>query len=194
MRGTVIGNWIASTFPKELCNLKASDMPKHSHWQRAENPRRICRETECLIQDSPWLASDVLLCPKCGKETDIDSNDGKSVNEGHYLYGLKFYDPNYNVLNAKLEKCDDTFTDKNDVGKTLGELKKAGKVVDLDIYRTWYSQTSHVASKRHTQPTIDGACGVSSVMEILHAIGLDLEQVHDSKKLDIYIIREYKKS
>lgn len=154
MRGTVIGNWIATTFVKELCSLKSSDMPKQSHYNHEKK---------------------------------------ESVDEGRYFYGLKFYDPNYNVLDAKLEKCDGTFTDKNDVGKTFKQLKEEGKIVDLDIYRTWYSRTNHIATKRHTQPTIDGACGESSVMNILHAIGLDLERVHDSKKLDIYIIKEYKK-
>lgn len=210
MRGTVIGNWIAATFPKELCAIRPDKMPKHSHWQ--SDGTRVCdgackeaaekRFMENIISKNedadkieretlPRLDRDCFECPAC-KGPTCDSRDGKTVDDGHFLYGLRFYDPNYNVLNAKLEKCDGTFTKPEDEGKTLGELQKAGKIVDLDIIRGWYKQTAPHSSARHTVPTIDGACGISSVMEILNATGLTLEKVHDSSKLDIYVIREFK--
>lgn len=143
MRGTVIGDWIASTFPNELRALKPEDMPQ-------------------------------------GYKGDEQQ-----------LYGLRFYDPNYNAANAILEHADGTFTKPEDVGKTLGELHKAGKIVDLEAIRASYKQSSPHATERHTMPTIDGACGESSVMRILNAIGLTLDRVHDGSKLDIYVIREH---
>lgn len=48
--------------------------------------------------------------------------------------------------------------------------------------------TSRHATKRHTVPSIDGACGFSSVCDILRAIGLDLRQVVNRKNLDVYEI------
>ena len=134
---------------------------------------------------------DVFTCPKCGGSTR-GSGNGKKVDTGRYFYGLRFYDPNYDVLTAKLERCDNTFTKPEDVGKTFRQLQKEGKIVDLDILRGWYKQTSPYATARHTQPIIDGACGESSVLRILNAIGLTLEKIHDSRKLDIYVIREHK--
>lgn len=204
MRGTVIGNWVAATFPNELLALKPEDMPANSHWQpeRARQCAGKCRDewqeahTKAIIEEKPEpaelpkLSEDTWECPACGGSTHA-SRDGKTVDDGRYFYGLRFYDPHFDVLNAKLERADEIFTKAEDVGKTFRELQKEGKIVDLDVLRSWYKQTSPHATERHTVPTIDGACGVSSVMNILNAIGLTLDKVHDSKKLDIYIIREH---
>lgn len=131
--GTVVGNWISSTFPKELCKLK--------------------------------------------KE----------------FYGLRFYDPKYDPLDAVLEKCDDIFTAHNDVGKTFRQIQSEGKVVDLDIIRACYRASSEIATKRHTVPSIDGACGFSSVLKIFHAIGLTLRKLHGGRKskTEIYLIEKW---
>ncbi len=127
------------------------------------------------------------------KQSHYNHDKKETVNDGRYFYGLCFVDPNYDVLNAKLEHSDGTFTTKEDEGKTFRELKDAGKIVDLDILRTAYKETSKHATKRHTIPHIDGACGVSSVLQILNAIGLSLNKVCDKKNLDVYVIEEYKK-
>lgn len=203
MRGTVLGNWIAYTFPNELRALKPEQMDEQSHWEpeRARVCRGKCHEDyKSLLMDSiergveppqpEKLPDDCWECPKCGGPTGA-SRDGKRIDDGRSFYGLRFYDPNYDPLNAKLKHADDIFTKADDVGKTFRQLQGEGKIVDLDIIRAAYKQTNPHATERHTQPTIDGGCGLSSMMRILNAIGLTLQQVHDSKKLDIYVIREH---
>lgn len=205
MRGAVIGNWIAATFRKELCALTPDMMPADSHWEneRARVCAGDCKDKwkaahRAAILDHPEgglpqqvkLKEDCFECPTCKGPTHA-SRDGKRVDDGHCFYGLRFYDPNYDALNAVLERADDTFTKPEDVGKTFRQLQQEGKLVDLDILHGWYKATSRHATERHTAPTIDGACGESSVLNILNAIGLCLEKVHSSSKLDVYVIREF---
>jgi hypothetical protein len=203
MKGTCLGNYIASHFADRLLALKPADMPEQSHWQSDDT--RVCDDackekmeqayTDAIIHersvkglDLPRLAGDCWTCPTCGGPTR-GSRDGKRIQDGRYFYGLHFVDPHYNPLDAKLERADGTFTEQTDVGKTLRELKKAGKIVDLEIVRDWYRATSKHATERHTRPSIDGACGFSSVEQIMKAIGLSLEYVNvRSKKLDIYTL------
>lgn len=193
MRGTVIGNWIAATFPKELRALRSEDMPAQSHWEpeRARFCAGVCAALRAItLEPKPEqvkLPDDCFTCPTCGGETHA-SRDGKRIDDGRYFYGLRFYDPNYDALAGKLERADGTFTKPEDVGKTFRQLKAEGKFVDLDLMRSAYKQTSPHATARHTQPTIDGACGESSVRDILKAIGLELRKVVSSSKLDVYTI------
>lgn len=79
MRGTVLGDWLARTFPNELCALKADKMPSHSHWESARS--RVC-DGQCKIEaDKALMAAieadevnkavqeplpeDCFECPKC---------------------------------------------------------------------------------------------------------------------------------
>lgn len=201
MRGTVIGHWIAATFPNELRAIKPEQMQEDSHWEANQNPRRICYDRACIAKRTVEYQDDdkhfhfppeTKECPYCHQETVPDNRDGKRVSDGRRLYGLVFSDPKYNPWDAKLERADGTFTDEKDIGKTLGQLKEEGKIVDLDAIRAWYKQTSPHATERHTRPSIDGACGESSVRKILEVIGLTLRKVADTSKLDVYIIEEYK--
>jgi hypothetical protein len=205
MRGTVIGNWIAATFPKELCSLKPEDMPEQFHWQpdhtrvctgkchdeyitklnNATEEEALTMKQERIPEPEEWTS----ICPKCGGDTR-GSGDGQRINEGRAFYGLRFYDPNFDVLNAKLERADETFTKPEDIGKTFRQLQAEDKIVDLDVLRSWYKQTSPHATERHTRPTIDGACGETSVLQILNAIGLGLRKIHSTNKIDIYEITE----
>ena len=41
IRGTVIGDWVARTFPNELNALKEKEIPEHSHFEHAENPKTM---------------------------------------------------------------------------------------------------------------------------------------------------------
>lgn len=194
MRGTVIGNWIAATFPNELRAIKHEDMDEQSHWERAENPRRMCSDPCCRVRGegkANYLHHTLLACPKCKGETFADPNDGKRINDGRSFYGLRFIDPAYDPLNAKLEHADGTFTKPEDVGKTFRKLQAEGKLVDLDVIRTAYKQTSPHATKRHTVPSLDGGCGESSMLRVLNAIGLTLCKVHDTKRLDVYTIQKH---
>jgi hypothetical protein len=206
MRGTVVGHWVAAAFKKELCALKPEDMPGRSHWEgeRARVCDGACKEQarDQWVKDwkedeskpypeLPKLEDDCFECPVC-KGPTVGSRDGKTVQDGRSFYGLSFYDPNYDVMTARLERCDDTFTKPEDVGKTFRELEKEGKIIDLDVLRRWHKETSKHATERHTVPTIDGACGFSCVMDILKALGLTLRQVVNTKRLDVYVIEEIK--
>ena len=201
MKGTNLGNWLASEFAGRLLRLKESHMPRNSHWQ--SDNTRVCagkcaeladkRLTGALVAGGypkkellPRLVDTCFDCPICNGRT-IPSGDGKRVDDGRYFYGLRYVDPNYDPLDARLERADGTFTQKKDEGKTFRELQKAGAIVDLGIIRAWYKQTSPVPTPRHTVPTIDGACGFSSVEKIANAIGVTLEYVPvRSKNLSLY--------
>lgn len=197
MEGTNLGTYLESHFADRLLKLTPNQMPEQSHWQpeRAGVCADKCWEkwkvefyADRPIENMPKLPDDCFTCPVCQGSTR-PSREGKTVSDGHYFSGLVFVDPKYNPLKATLTRCDDTFTKPEDVGKTFGQLQKEGKIVDLEVIRTWYKNTSHHPTARHTVPSIDGACGMNSVMKIGNAIGLTFEYVPvRSKKLDVYIM------
>lgn len=185
MEGTCLGSWVARRFAERLCKLKEKDMPAQSHWE-ADRSAFICRDPECLSKhiqndtDPVTLHSDDWdknwpTCPECGSLMSRDAHAGQRIDDGHYFYGLRFVDPKYDPRNCVLEQPDGLFTKEEDVGKTFGQLQKEGKVVDLDILRAAYRETSPVPTNRHIYPVIDGACGVGSVKQIASAIGLEFE-------------------
>lgn len=196
MKGTALGNYIARAFSERLRALKPEQMEEHSHWERAEKPRRICEDLECAIKHASgddekrelcYLPHDVETCPHCGGETRIDWQDGKRVEDGRYMYGLTFHDPNYNPGKAKIgTDCSDrTFGGAE--GETVEQAEAEGKSLGLERYQAFYSASSKVPTERHTVPLIDGACGFDSVQRIVRAIGLELKHVPvRSRKLDIY--------
>lgn len=145
MRGTVIGHWIAATFPRELCKLKPADFPmKHGRYPAEDDHRE--------------------------------------------LYGLTYHDPNYDPGKAVIgEGCQDR-TLGGAEGQTVAEAEAANKSFGLERYQAIYRASSPVPTARHTVPSIDGGCGISSVLDILRAIGLTLRKVADTKRLDVYII------
>lgn len=101
-------------------------------------------------------------------------NKTAKYKDGH-LYGLSYHDPNYDPGKATIE------------GETIEEREKAGKSLGLERYQEFYSASSKVPTKRHVVPSIDGACGISSVQRIIEAIDLQLEYVPvQSKNLTIY--------
>lgn len=182
MKGTNLGNWLTSAYADRLLKLHPRQMEEQKEWRPADPQRRFCR---C---DTALKYTYDLKCSKCGEPTIPDSRDGQHVITGRAFCGLRYYDPTYDALDAKLERADGTFTTDEDVGKTYRQLKKAGKIVDLDVLRSWYAETSRHPTKRHTVPTIDGACGFSSVERIARAIGITLEAVRTrGKNLDVYI-------
>lgn len=195
MRGTVVGNFLTYAFAEELRRLKPADMPEDHHWEPARNPRRICRETDCLAiliqaDKEVLLAPDVVTCPQCGKETDIDGQDGKRVSDGHRLYGLTFHDPDYDPGKAVIgQDCTNrTMAGERCNGKTVAESEAAGESLGLERYQAVYRASSPVPTRRHRIPSIDGACGMSSVECIARAIGIGFRSICDRKNLDIYEI------
>jgi hypothetical protein len=195
MKGTALGNFIARAFSAELLKLKPAQMPEQSHWEPERS--RHCAD-KCLdayseryadaiaartpladVKPLPKLSEDTWECPDCKGKTR-QSHDGKRIDDGRYFYGLRFHDPNYDPLAAKLERCDDTFTKPEDVGKTFRQLQKEGKIVALDALRTWYKASSPHPTRRHT------------VEKILEAVGYQLEYITGGRrsKNDVYKLRK----
>lgn len=194
MEGTCLGTFLETFYADRLNALTPDQMPAQSHWERAAKPRWFCNDCDGKIPHGrkAWDEPDYPACPKCGgHNVRPDQRDGKTIDDGRYFYGLRFVDPTYDARTAKLAKADGCFTSDDDVGKTLGELSAAGKLVDLDLIRAHYKQTSPVPTKTHTVPSIDGACGKSSVEAIAKAIGLELQYVPNrSKKVTIYQLHD----
>ena len=211
MLGTVIGNWATCALCEELLVLKPRQMPAQSHWEpaRARQCDGVCKDNmRKAVMDAvvaggtgdgielAKLPEDCYECPTCKGHT-IQGRDGKRIDDGRYFYGLTFHDPNYDPGKAVIGKdCSDrtlTKGDKGSKGKTVADAEKAGNSFGLERLQAAYKASEKHATKRHTEPSIDGACGILSVMDIIQACGVTLEKVHDSAKLDIYVVRGNKK-
>lgn len=212
MKGTSLGNFIAARYASRLVALKPEDMPEQSHWE--SDCKRVCAG-ECLekyrkaITDAivaggsgdgierMLLPEDCFECPTCGGRT-VSSGGGRRVQDGRSFYGLTFHDPNYDPGKAVVgQDCSDRTmsTDGHNKGKTVAEVEAAGQSVGLERYQAFYSASSKHPTERHTVPLIDGACGFSSVEQIMKAIGLSLEWVPTrSKKQDVYILHDNKET
>lgn len=204
MRGTVFGNWLASAYRDRLLKLKAKDMPANSHWEpdyqafvcRACSVKRLTAwdgvgappEPVTAQSEKPLHADgfEWPKCPECGEDMDRDNGAGKRVNDGRHLYGLTFHDPNYDPSKAVIGKdCSDRTLGKGAKGKTVEQAEDAGESFGLERYQAIYSASSKVPTKRHTIPSIDGACGFDSVRKIAEAIGLSVRTLDAGKKMDI---------
>ena len=111
-----------------------------------------------------------------------------------YFYGLTFHDPNYNPGKAVIGRdCNDCTLTKGDIGskgRTVEEAEANGNSFGLERLQAVYKASSKTPTRKHTVPRIDGACGESSVLRILNAIGLSLRKVHATSKLDVYVIEK----
>ena len=79
------------------------------------------------------------------------------------FYGLTFHNPNYDPAKKIIE------------GQTVEEREKGGKSVGLERYQSFYSASSPLPTKLHNIPSINGACGFSSVEAILKECGYFLD-------------------
>jgi hypothetical protein len=197
MKGTALGNWIARAYADRLLKLTPKKMPKQSHWEIAKL-REITVFT-CRECGQEWREERLEFhgCPVCSKKNadseeilgNLGMNDGKTVNDGNYFYGLSFHDPDYDPGKAVIgmEKVTDRTLGKVSEGKTVEQAEEAGESLGLERYQAFYSASSKVPTKAHRIPLIDGACGLSSVEKIMAAIGLQLEYVPvKGMKIDIY--------
>ena len=113
--------------------------------------------------------------------------NGKKVKT---YYGLSFHNPNYDP-GKYIPKDTPVFGKDDDVGKSVAQLEKEGKSLGLERYQAFHRASSHVPTKKHTLPQIDGACGFSQVEKILRGLGYKLELVRTSRnRQDIYILKE----
>jgi hypothetical protein len=185
MKGTVLGTWLARAFSDRLLKLTAADMPAHTHWQRAENPRRLC--DTCLMKwigegaEPPYLPAEALVCPTCGSETRQDHHDGVTVEDGRYFYGLTF------IVGKDCQDRTLTKVDGESEGLTVEQAEDKGVSFGLERIQAAYRASSKTPTERHTVPLIDGACGWSSVEAIAKAIGITLEwhRTH-SKNIELW--------
>lgn len=124
------------------------------------------------------------------EQSHYDYTTKAGIDDGRYLYGLTFHDPNYDAGKAIVGRdCSDrtlTKVDGESEGKTVAQAEADGVSFGLERYQAVYRASSKVPTKTHTVPSINGACGISSVLAIARAIGIDLRQIHSSAKLDIY--------
>jgi|TARA_R110002111_G_scaffold248754_1_gene312538 hypothetical protein len=89
------------------------------------------------------------------------------------FYGLKFYNPNWKPSTECLEQ------EKKD------ELTK---LTGLARYQDFYKQSSDLPTEKHTQATLDGACGFECMIKILNNIGYNLKYVDGTSNTSTYIL------
>lgn len=203
MRGTVFGHWLAMRYRDRLLELRPEDMPARSHWQ-PDDLAMICYECDGPMEryddiEIPGRHRARLAkwdderpkCPGCGETMTREQGAGSRVEDGRYLYGLTFHDPDYDPGNAIIgQDCiDATFGNGEFAGKTVREAEKAGASFGLERIRAVYKASSKHPTSRHTVPSIDGACGFSSVTDIAKAIGLDVELISMGSRRSPDLIR-----
>lgn len=149
MKGTCLGNFIASRFADRLLKLKEKDLPKAGG------------------------------CRPEGTRPEF--------------YGLSYIDPTYDPGKAVVKHAP-VFGKDEDAGKTVAVLEKEGKSLGLERYQAFWSATSKFPTRKHRIPSIDGACGMSSVQEIMRAIKLDIEYVPTKGGNSIYLLHDHKRS
>lgn len=193
MKGTVIGSFIAGAYADRLRSLPLDAFPAERHWRASESPRCYCQD--CYIKgcdadnyEPTYFPHGTEKCPKCGSEEILrDREDGKWIDDGRRLYGLTFHDPNYDPSKALVGVgCDDRTIGGGASGMTVGEAEAAGKSIGLERYQAVYRASSPVPTATHTHPSIDGACGLSSVERIMKAIGLSLRFISERSKVTAY--------
>lgn len=200
MKGTVFGDFIAKRYADRLLALRAEDMPENSHWERDESAficrhclmERVHKELEPVTASAPDWADKWPICSECGSEMERDNGAGQRIDDGRYFYGLRFHDPNYDPGKAQIgQDCADRTLGGAD-GMTVEQAEAAGKSIGLERYQAFYAASSHVPTERHTVPSIDGACGFSTVEKIARAIGLELKYVpgRRNRRDDIYILHD----
>jgi rubredoxin len=204
MRGTVLGNWLTYAYRDRLLALRPQDMPKNSHWEpdhrafvcRSCAVARLAKDLEPVRVRVPGKPHEFVdeypKCPECGEEMARDNHAGKTIDDGRGLYGLTFHDPNYNPGKATIGSDTTDRTLGGAEGMTVEQAEQAGKSIGLERYQAVYRASSKVPTERHTIPSIDGACGVSSVEAIAKAIGVSFRQVVNRAKLDVYEVIDAK--
>ena len=88
------------------------------------------------------------------------------------FHGLSFHDPNYKTP-AK-----------------VAEREAKGESLGLERYQAFYSASSPIPTRKHRVPSINGACGFSSVESIMVAIGLKSRYVKEG----LYIVTNGRKA
>jgi hypothetical protein len=118
-----------------------------------------------------------------------DYQTKQRVDDERSFYGLRFIDPDYNPGKAVIgEDCSDRTLADDSTGLTVEQAEEKGVSFGLERLQAAYKATAPHATERHTIPSIDGACGMSSVERIFNGLGLGLRQIVNRSKLDVYEI------
>lgn len=160
MKGTCYGDFLARNFAARLNSLQipAPVVETCPH----------CHGSGFGVGEAN---GDAAPCYHCHK--------GKVVSETGF-YGLTFHDPNYDPGKAIIgrDTSDRTLAQiggGSSEGKTVEQAEADGDSIGLERYQAIYSASSKFPTVLHTIPSIDGACGMSSVDKIGKAIGVRLE-------------------
>lgn len=208
MEGTCLGNFIAANFtdrllarlkpsPEALVPVKCDRCGGTGKTFTKWDPCKDCRGAGFTSESDD-------VCPTCkgaGKVCDPEqyhdcytcNGKGTRIPADESYYGLTFHDPNYDPGKAIIGKdCSDrtlTLGEKRSDGLTVEEAEAQGVSIGLERYQAIYAASSKYPTERHTIPSIDGACGFSSVEKIGKAIGLELVSFLGRHKSDhIYIL------
>lgn len=109
------------------------------------------------------------------------------------LYGLVYVDPDYDPGKAVIgtDCTNRTMGAKDEV--TVAEAEEAGQSFGLERYQAAYAATSPYPTEHHTEPSINGACGIVSVRKIARAIGLDWTRVsggRGARATEVFILHD----
>lgn len=200
MEGTCFGSFLAHRYADRLVKLTPADMPAQSHWEPDWNACACfeCATDRALKDLEPVTArreegAEWPKCPECGAEMERQRQAGKRIDDGRSFYGLTFHDPDFDPSKAVIgADCSDrTLSNKGNVGMTVGEAEAAGESLGLERYQAFYRASSPVPTERHRVPSINGACGKSSVERIAEAIGVRFEYVPvRGKNRSVYILHD----
>lgn len=209
MRGTVFGRWLAAKYADRLLKLKPEQMEENTRWE-PDYHAFICRPCSdkrfsdwdgygeppeaVTLHSEKALHSDGFKwpkCPHCGQDMDRDNHAGKRISHGRSLYGLTFHDPDYDPSKAVIgTDCTDRTLGDGAEGKTVEQAEQDGESFGLERYQAFYKASSKVPTERHRVPSIDGACGFSSVTRIAEAIGLRVRLLDLTRKVDLIEVSE----
>lgn len=190
MKGTALGNWVASVFAKRLTRIPKRKFPEQREWI-PEPGARICRNIACESGEGDgFYRGRAEVCPHCGQVTDHDHRAGHYEARPPQFYGLTFHDPNFDPGKAKI-RHQTAFAKAAEVaGMTVEEAEAKGLSLGLERYQAFYAASSTVPTRKHRVPSINGACGFRCVEDIMKAIGLSLEYVPTKGKDSVYILHD----
>lgn len=204
MEGTVLGNFLAANFRDRLLHISAAPAEPMVPCDRCGGTGKApARCTACHGHGSTLLhveggEADWQFCERCqGSGHDPEElqecthcDRGQVRNEAGKFYGLTFHDPNYDPGKAIIgQGAVDRTLGAEGAGLTVAEAEERGISIGLERYQAIYAGSSPWPTERHVIPSIDGACGMSSVEKIGRAIGLSFEGVRTrSKNLTVILL------
>lgn len=194
MQGTVLGHFLARHFAERLLRLPGPPQPERVPCNRCGGTGKV--PARCMICNGRGYIPESGDCPRCpGNGIDPEALEecshcggGGTVrnDEGAY-YGLTFHDPDYDPGKAIVGVDTSNRTLGAEDGLTVAEAEAQGLSIGLERYQAIYAASSKWPTSRHRIPSIDGACGMSSVQRIGEAIGLTFEYMPvKSKNLTIF--------